>query len=297
MPKEIEVKTILNKTKRRDPWFLDDYTLNLYSSCSFNCLYCYIRGSKYGENLEDSISAKINGIELLEKQLHLKAKKNQYGIIVVSSATDPYLKLEEQYRLTLQALELIAYYKFPVHIITKSDLVVRDLDILHEIDKTAILPSDLSTKLDRGTIISFSFSTLNDQIAKIFEPGATLPSQRLEAFKTIKDNGFLSGISLMPLIPYISDTSENLHLFFKTFRDLSADYVMPATITLWGDDRGDSKTLVLNAIKKQFPELQEKYEKLFKNSSELPYYYRKAFYEKMNELSREYGIKDRIVDI
>lgn len=295
MPKEIEVKTILNKTKRRDPWFLDDHTLNLYSSCSFNCLYCYIRGSKYGENLEDSISAKINAIELLEKQLHLKAKKNQYGIIVVSSATDPYLKIEEQYQLTRQALELIARFKFPVHIITKSDLVVRDLDILDQIDKTAILPSDLSTKLDRGTIVTFSFSTLNDQTAKIFEPGATLPSARLETFKVVKDNGFLSGISLMPLIPYISDTSENLHLFYQTFKELKADYLMPATITLFGDDKADSKTLVLNAIKKHYPELQEKYEKLFKNSSELPYYYRKAFYEKMKELGREYGIKDRIV--
>ncbi|MCR6640020.1 MAG: hypothetical protein NVV82_13800 [Sporocytophaga sp.] len=147
MPREIELKTILNKTKRRDPWFLDDYTINLYSSCSFNCLYCYIRGSKYGENLEESISVKVNGIELLEKQLYLRSKKQQYGFIVVSSATDPYLKIEEQYQLTRQALKLIAHYKFPVHIITKSDLVIRDFDILHEIDKTAILPSDFGGKL------------------------------------------------------------------------------------------------------------------------------------------------------
>lgn len=234
MPREIEVKTILNKTKRRDPWFLDDYTINLYSSCSFNCLYCYIRGSKYGENLEESISAKVNGIELLEKQLHLRAKKQQYGFIVVSSATDPYLKIEEQYQLTRQALKLIARYKFPVHIITKSDLVVRDFDILHEIDKTAILPPDFGGKLQRGAIISFSFSTLSDQVAKIFEPGATPPSKRLEAFKATKSNGFLSGISLMPLIPYISDTSENIHLFFKTFKALHADYVMPSYYySLW----------------------------------------------------------------
>jgi DNA repair photolyase len=112
MPREIEVKSLLNKTKRRDPWFLDDYTINFYSSCSFNCLYCYIRGSKYGENLEESISVKVNGIELLEKQLHLRSKKQQYGFIVVSSATDPYLKIEEQYQLTRQALELIARYPY-----------------------------------------------------------------------------------------------------------------------------------------------------------------------------------------
>src|SRR5690606_17668411 len=134
MPREIEVKSVLNKTQRRDPWFLDDYTLNLYSSCSFNCLYCYIRGSKYGTNLEESLSVKANAIELLEKQLSGRAKKGEYGIIVLSSATDPYLQIEKRYELTRRALEVIARYKFPVHIITKSDLIERDFDLLHEID-------------------------------------------------------------------------------------------------------------------------------------------------------------------
>ena len=108
MPREIEVKSVLNKTKRRDPWFLDDYTINLYSSCSFNCLYCYIRGSKYGSNLEESLSVKTNAIEILDRQLFNRAKKEQYGIIVLSSATDPYLQVEKEYQLTRSALELIA---------------------------------------------------------------------------------------------------------------------------------------------------------------------------------------------
>lgn len=67
MPADIQVKTILNKTKRRDPWFLNDYTINPYSSCSFNCLYCYIRGSKYGENLAEKVSIKSNAVALLEE--------------------------------------------------------------------------------------------------------------------------------------------------------------------------------------------------------------------------------------
>ena len=181
MPREIEVKSVLNKTKRRDPWFLDDYTLNLYSSCSFNCLYCYIRGSKYGTNLETSLSVKTNAIELLDRQLYNRAKKGQYGFIVLSSATDPYLKIEEEYELTRQALKVIAKHKFPVHIITKSDLIERDFDILHDIEKNAILPHDLQQSLGRGTIISFSFSTLDDKVARIFERGATSPSLRLKA--------------------------------------------------------------------------------------------------------------------
>lgn len=97
MPKEILAKTILNKKKQRDSWFLDDYTINPYSGCSFNCQYCYIRGSKYGINMEEKLSVKVNAPKVLEKQLRNRAKKGEYGIIVLSSATDPYLHFEQEY--------------------------------------------------------------------------------------------------------------------------------------------------------------------------------------------------------
>lgn len=294
MPKEIEVKSVLNKTKRRDRWFLDDYTLNLYSSCSFNCLYCYKRGSKYGTNLEESLSIKTNAIEILDKQLFNRAKKQQYGFIVLSSATDPYLHFDKKYEMTRQALEVIAKHKFPVHIITKSDLIERDFDLLHKIDKNAILPNDLSKTLGRGVIVSFSFSTLDDEVAKIFEKGATLPSLRLKAVeKTVAEN-FHSGISLMPLLPFISDTTEHLERLFNTFTALNVNYILPATLTLFGSGKADSKTLVMNAIKKHFPELEAKYQKYFQNGYQMPEYYKKAFAKKMKELTLEYKIRDKI---
>jgi len=294
MPKEIEVKSVLNKTKKRDSWFLDDYALNLYSSCSFNCLYCYIRGSKYGTNLEESLSAKANAIEILDRQLFNRAKKEQYGIIVLSSATDPYLQIEKKYQLTRRALEVIAKHKFPVHIITKSDLIERDFDLLHQINKTAILPDDLTQQLDGGTIVSFSFSTLDDTVAKIFEKGATTPSDRLVALNKTRQEGFLSGVSLMPLLPFISDTTEHLNLFFETFKKSKVDYVLPATLTLFGNGKADSKTLVMNAIKKHYPQLENRYLNYFKNGSQMPKYYRNAFYRKMEELCMEYGLKSSI---
>src|SRR5215212_6377570 len=105
MPTGIQVKSVLNKTKRRDPWFLDDYTINPYSGCSFNCLYCYIRGSKYGIHMEDKLSVKENAVELLDKQLANRAKKNQFGFIAMSSATDPYLQIEKETMLTRRLLE------------------------------------------------------------------------------------------------------------------------------------------------------------------------------------------------
>jgi DNA repair photolyase len=295
MPIDIQAKTILNKTKRRDPWFLDDYTVNPYSGCSFNCLYCYIRGSKYGTHMEEKLAVKTNAVALLEKQLHHRAKKGQYGIIVLSSATDPYLQFEKEYQLTRQLLEVIAHYKFPVHIITKSDLVLRDLDLLKKIDTDAILPADLAVTLKNKAIITFSFSTIDDAIAKIFEPGATLPSIRLKTMKSVIDSGFKCGVSMMPLLPYISDTTEHLDLMFQTFKDIGAHYVFPATITLFGNGSSDGKTLMLRAIDIHYPQLADKYQQLFSNSNELPAYYREAFGKKAKELCLQYGINDRII--
>jgi DNA repair photolyase len=295
VPREITVKTILNKKKKRDNWFLDDYTVNLYSSCSFNCLYCYIRGSKYGLNLEESLSVKTNAIELLDKQLALRAKKGEYGYIVMSSATDPYLQIEKKYELTREALKIIAKHRFPLHIITKSDLILRDIDLLHEIEKKAIVPADLAPKFKHGLIISFSFSTLDDKVGKIFEPGATKPSQRFQAMETLLKEGFYAGVSLMPLIPFISDTKEHLDLLFSSFSKIKANYVMPATITLFGNGPADSKTLMLRAIRKHYPELEAKYMDYFKNGSEMPAFYQKAFYHKMQELSKQYRMPYKIV--
>ncbi len=295
MPKEIRVKSILNKTKRRDPWFLDDYTVNMYSGCSFNCLYCYIRGSKYGINLETSLSVKINGLELLEKQLASRAKKQQYGIIVLSSVTDPYLQIEKQYQLTREALKIIAQHRFPVHIITKSDLVVRDFDLLQQIDQTAILPDDLQTQVNRGAIISFSFSSLADEVAKIFEPGATRPSARLKALQKSINHGFLTGVNLMPLLPFISDTTKQLDLMFKTFKAMQIKYIFPATITLYGDGPADSKTLVTQAIRKHYPELEKKYLGYFQKGSQMPDFYQRAFVKKMQAMCDEFQIPNSLL--
>lgn len=294
MPQRIESKTILNKTKKRDSWFLDDYTINPYSGCSFNCLYCYIRGSKYGEHMEEKLAVKTNAAELLDKQLALRAKKNQYGIIVLSSATDPYLQFEKEELLTRRLLEVILKHKFPVHIITKSDLVERDFDLLKDIEKNAILPKDLEGKLSQKSFITFSFNTLDNDIAKIFEPGATPPSKRLVTLQKTIDGGFLTGVSLMPLIPYITDTAEHLKKMFSTFKKLGVHYIFPASITLFGNESSDSKTLMLRAIEKHYPELLEKYHQFFDKSNEMPRFYQQAFNKKMQELLKEYGLRNRI---
>ena len=295
MPLEIESKTILNRTKKRDPWFLDDYTLNPYSGCSFNCLYCYIRGSKYGINMEEKLAVKTNAPDLLDKALELNGKKGRYGIIALSSATDPYLQLEKDLKLTRELLKVILKHRFPVHVITKSDLVVRDFDLLSEIEENAILPRDLERRLDRKVFITFSFSTLDDQTAAVFEPGATRPSKRLGALKQAVAGGFLTGVSMMPMLPFITDTGENLHHMFSEFSAAGARYVFPATLTLFGSKNADSKTQVMNAVEKHYPHLVEKYGSYFTESDEMPAFYRNAFTKKMNEMKREFGLPDRFI--
>ncbi len=291
---EIVAKSILNKSKRRDPWFLDDYTVNPYSGCSFNCLYCYIRGSKYGIHMERKLGVKSNAPELLDKALRRRADKGEYGIIVLASATDPYLQLEKETLLTRKLLQIILKYRFPVHLITKSDLILRDLDLIERIDQKAILPKDLPG-LDRGTIITFSFSTIDEKVAGIFEPGATSPTLRLNTLRAISQKGFLTGVSMMPLLPWISDTAESMEAMFSSFKEQGAHYCFPADLTLFGSGNSDSRTLILRAVRKHYPQFLDKYEKYFTNSTELPPYYRKAFYHKVKELGVLHDLRDRII--
>lgn len=295
MPGEIQAKTILNKSKQRDKWFLDDYTINPYSGCSFNCLFCYIRGSKYGIHMDKSLNIKTNAVELLDKKLTGLAKKEKYGIIVMSSATEPYLQIEKDYGLTRKILETILKHRFPLHVITRSNLVIRDFDLLNQINESAILPQDLEGKLKHKTFITFSFSTLDDSVAKIFEPGATPPSQRLETVKRVLNEGFHCGISMMPLLPYITDTRESLELMFSAFSDAGVKYLFADTLTLFGDSPADSKTLVMNAVKKHFPHLTEKYERFFGKYFYMPPNYRNALQKKLNELRITYNIKESII--
>lgn len=296
MPQLTSAKSILNKTKRRDSWFLDDYTVNPYSGCSFNCLYCYIRGSKYGIYMQEKMAVKENAAVLLDKQLAARARKGQHGFIVLSSATDPYLQLEKTHRITRSLLEVIARHRFPLHVVTKSDLITRDFDLLSEVRKNAILPANLSAKVP-GLFVTFSFSTTDDSIARIFEPGATPPSARLLTLKAALGSGFYAGVSLMPLLPYITDTGEHLAQMFSQFAELNAKYVMPATLTLFGHEKADSRVLTMAAVNRHYPHLAEKYERFFSDSTEMPAYYRNAFYGKMKALSGQYQLPDRIVSL
>ncbi len=295
MVNKIQVKSILNKHKKRDDWFLDDYSVNPYSGCSFNCIYCYIRGSKYGENMAKTLSAKVNAPELLERQLSRRAKKGEYGIIALSSSTEPYMPIEERLKLTRKLLEIILKYKFPVEVATKSKLVLRDLDLLKEIDKNAIVPVDLKLKLKHGVIISFSISTLDEKLAKIVEPGAPKPIERLETMQKCKEEGFFTGICFIPVLPFLSDSEEQLEETIRTVKEFGADFIFVGGLTLFGKGPADCKTLYYKFLEKHYPELVPKYKSLYRIFFAPSKGYQKELEEKSKRLCEKNGIKNRII--
>lgn len=289
-----DVKSILNKHKKRDSWFLDDYSINPYEGCGFNCTYCYVHGSKYGENLAEKVVIKKDAALTLDKQLANRAKKNEFGFIAVGSATDAYMQVEEEIGLTREFLKIIVKYRFPVFISTKSELIKRDLDLLKQIDETAILPEDLKQEPGRGVIISFSFSTLDEKLAKQIEPGAPAPQKRLETLKLCSENGFLCGVNAMPLLPFITDTDEELEKIIASARQYGANFVFIAGLTLFGNDERDSKQLVFKFLKNHYPHLIEKYEEMYGSVYYPSWLYQQQLKRRADALCEKYKIKNSI---
>ncbi len=294
--KEIHAKSILNKKKKRDSWFLDEYTVNPYEGCSFNCLYCYVRGSKYGENMEEGLNVKINALEILDKQLSLRARKEQYGVIALATATDPYITLESKYKLTQGILNLFLKHSFPTLVITKSKMVLRDIELIKAIDKQAKLPDDLKDKLPGGAIVSFSMSTLDEQIAKKLESGAPSPIERLETMQQCKEEGLLVGLNCMPLLPFLSDSVEQIEEMIVTAKQYKADYILMSGMTLFGSNPADSKTLYYRFLQQNYPALVASYKKLYRIFPMPPKHYTSQLSKTVKRLCKKHGLRNSILE-
>ena len=295
MEKQKIVKSILNKHKKRDSWFLDDYSVNAYESCACNCLYCYVRGSKYGLDMEKNFIVKTNAIEILEKQLRIRAQKNQYGFVALGTVTDAYVKQEEKYRMTEKFLQLFLKYRFPVFISTKTTVIKRDIELLKEIDKVAILPDDLQGILNRGVIISVSLSSLNEEITNMLEPAAAKPLQRLETMHYLGEHGLLAGVNAIPVLPFISDTNEELEKMIETSKKYNAAFVLTGSLTLFGNEPSDSETLYYRFLERYDRSLIPKYDELYKGNFYPPYYYQNDLKQRADKLCKKYEIRSSII--
>jgi len=179
--KEVKAKSILNRSK------IFDYCLNPYTGCQLKCVYCYARlfmrrYSGHKEAWGEFVDVKINAPEVLRKQLE-KAKR---GTVWTSSVCDPYQPLEAKYALTRQCLRELADKQFPVNIQTKSDLVLRDLDLFLEFEEIEV---------------GFTITTDDERMAKLFEPGASTVDERLKALEKIHSNGIKTFVFIGPILP------------------------------------------------------------------------------------------------
>ena len=282
---EVKAKTILNRYKKIDSWFISKYGLNLYRGCSHACVYCDGRAEKYHvKDFGSTVAVKTNALEILQRELNLVRKPDlkESGFIMLGGGVgDSYQPLEEKYRLTRKVLELLLEKRLPVHILTKSILVERDLDILEKINKVS------------RVIISMSFSSVDDKISQLFEPGVPLPSKRLEVLKKIKEKGFSIGLFLLPVIPFITDKVELLEDVFREAKRINVDFIVFGGMTL---KEGRQKNYFYNILRKYYPNLLVEYENIYhKDPWGSPSKdYIDVLYKTLSVISSEYNIPVRI---
>ena len=170
--------------------------MNLYRGCSHGCIYCDSRSACYRMNHDfEDIEVKENAPELLEDALRRKRKRCMIG---TGAMTDPYIPLEMSLEYTRKALLIIEKYGFGVALQTKSDRVLRDLDILKRINGKA------------KAVVQMTLTTADDNLCRIIEPNVCATSERLKALKILRDNGIPTVVWLCPILPYINDTRENI---------------------------------------------------------------------------------------
>ena len=246
MIEEIQAKTLLARVKGPDDWFGLYYNMNLYRGCQHQCIYCDSRSECYQiEDFNHSVLVKANAIPLLQHEL---AGKRVVGTIGTGSMNDPYMPLEAETRLTRRALEVIAEAGFPVHVITKSDLVLRDIDLLEQIGRKSY------------AAVTFTVTTADDRLSKRLEPGAPVSSRRLAALQAINQRNILTGLALMPVLPFIEDTEENIAAIVSLAGAAGAKYILPAFgMTL----RDRQRLYYYEKLDAYFPGLRSRYEKSF----------------------------------
>ncbi|MFX1519746.1 MAG: radical SAM protein [Promethearchaeota archaeon] len=248
---EKEYKSILNVLKFIDSWYWCRYTLNTYNGCQFGCIYCDSRSEKYHmpTDFENIIIVKKNVKELLDKRL-TRARKLLPDVVAISGANDPYQPAETRYRNTRQCLEVLAKHKYPVGIGTKSQLVLRDLDLLEKIGK------------NNWSSVSVTITTTDSEVAKFLEPRAPPPQERFDIIRTIKEQTthIQAGVSFIPIVPYLCDSDENLEAMVQNIKDSGADFILFGSgITM----RDLQARWFLKHLKERYPELIEKYEELY----------------------------------
>jgi DNA repair photolyase len=275
MIREIEAKKLLAHSKAPDPWFGIRYNLNIYRGCQHQCIYCDSRSLCYGiEDFRD-VLVKVNAIACLRDELPRKRAK---GTIGTGSMSDPYGPVEQAYRLTGQALEVIAEHGFPLHLLTKGDMVLRDLDTIVAINQVQAR-------------ISFTVTTADDALAAQVEPGAPAPSRRYAAMARLAAAGVPTGVLLMPVLPFIEDHEDNVRLVVERAADSGASYILAAFGMTMRDRQRQYYYERLDAL---FPGLRARYERQYGERYECQSPRAQQLWSFFSELCAQHGLATRI---
>ena len=284
--KEIKAKSILRKHKKIDSWFLSGYGMNLYRGCAHNCVYCDGRAEKYyveGEFGLD-VAVKVNAIDILKRELDPKRKRKpprSSYIMLGGGVGDCYQPADNKYSLSRQTLELLDFYNLPVHVLTKSTLIERDMDILKSINNK------------KRAVISFSFSSMDEKISALFEPGVPAPDKRLDTLLKFKKQGFACGMFLMPVIPFITDGPELIEQSVKSAAKTGLDFIIFGGMTL---KPGRQKDYFMNVLRAFYPQLAPQYDLIYTDSQwgEATREYYQSINQTFFTLARAYGMPVRM---
>ena len=274
----IPAKSILSKVKSGG-WFGIDYNMNLYRGCSHGCIYCDSRSDCYHIENFDTVKGKENALAILEKEL---AGKKTRGVIGIGAMSDTYNPQERTYELTRGALKLIAKYGFGVSIDTKSDLILRDMDLLQEI------------RQQNNVIIKFTVTCAQDELSKIIEPHVCASSKRLSAVKQLSESGIFTGILMNPVLPFLTDTEENMTKLVQAAHENGAKFIhtyMGMTL------RENQRDYYFKKLDEHFVGLKQKYLKCYGaryNCKAINY---KKLYKVFMEECKKYGLLYKMSDI
>ena len=244
---DIQAKSILSKLSRPGEWFHVTYNVNLYRGCQHGCVYCDSRSECYRiDDFDSSLLVKNNALELFQKEISGKKEK---AVIGTGAMSDPYTPVEEKRKMTRQLLEIVAEREWPLHMATKSDMILRDVDILQKISKTYLT-------------VGITVTTCSDELARIIEPHAPLPSDRIKALRELRSAGIYAGILLMPVLPYIEDNRENIYNIVRAAHSSGASFIIPGFgVTL----RDRQREYYYRFLQENYPEKLELYRQTYRD--------------------------------
>ncbi len=217
--------------------------MNIYRGCTHGCIYCDSRSEVYGKTYDfEDIEVKINATELLEKELKRKRKP---CMIATGAMTDPYMPLEKELQNTKKCLEIIAKHGFGAAVLTKSDLILRDIDLLKKINE--------KTKC----VVQITLTTFDENICKIVEPNVCTTKRRYEVLKELKKAGIPTIVWLTPTLPFINDTEENIQGILNYCKDAHVKGIV--TFGLGMTLRYGNREYFYKKLDEHFPGLKKQY--------------------------------------